>query len=172
MAAPKFKNGFTLIELLVVMSIIALLLTIGLSFYGNAQRATRDAKRRGDLDAIRKSLEVYRAEHGSYRIASTFPCTSTTATDWYFGDSLWGVSGTTTGCASSLKNGLASYFVNSSIPMDPQCPGGTCSGTAKNYVITESTSDSFIIMANLENAPTTVCAGAYAGYNYCVYSQN
>lgn len=54
---PK-KGGFTLVELLIVVSIIAILAVIGTVIFGNVQRGARDAKRRGDLDAIAKALEV------------------------------------------------------------------------------------------------------------------
>lgn len=157
------------------MSIIALLLTIGLSFYGNAQRATRDAKRRGDLDAIRKSAEIYKTEKGTYAIATTFPCVMGVAGAWGFSDSNFGAHGSRTGCPASVKNGLGSYFVNSEVPKDPYCSASddSCTSGWTNYdYTTNAASDSFVIYAELENAPTTPCAGAPAPYNYCVKSQN
>lgn len=168
----KRNRGFTLIELLVVMSIIALLLTIGLSFYGNAQRATRDAKRRGDLDAIRKALEIYRTERGNYAIATTFPCAITGGYHWAFSSPNGGVQGSLTGCPASLKNGLASYFVNSSIPEDPYCSttDDTCQNSWNNYYIDTVDGTTFTLYAQLENAPTTPCASP--PFNYCVRSQN
>lgn len=59
-------RGFTLIELLVVITIIAVLMTIGLTVYTNAQKAARDAKRRSDINAIAKALEIYKARIGRY----------------------------------------------------------------------------------------------------------
>lgn len=160
-----------MIELLVVMSIIALLLTIGLSFYGNAQRATRDAKRRGDLDAIRKSIEIYRAEKGNYKVATTFPCTGGWGAS--FNDTQWGAQGTGSGCPASIKNGLGSYFVNSQAPEDPFCStsDNTCQNSWNNYYLFVPADDaSFIIYAQMENAPTNPCVNG--AYNYCVRSQN
>lgn len=58
---PKFKNnprGFTLIELLVVVAIIAILSLIGLTLFSGVQKSARDAKRKGDIDAIAKALEA------------------------------------------------------------------------------------------------------------------
>jgi prepilin-type N-terminal cleavage/methylation domain-containing protein len=56
------KKGFTLIELLVVISIIGIL--IGLSIFGlqGARTASRDAKRKADLEQIRSGLELYKSD--------------------------------------------------------------------------------------------------------------
>lgn len=55
----KNKKGFTLLELLVVISIIAMLITIGLSSFSTAQRKGRDAKRKSDIKEIQNALEQY-----------------------------------------------------------------------------------------------------------------
>lgn len=52
------KSGFTLIELLVVVSIIAILSVIGITVFTGVQKNARDAKRRGDVEAISKALEA------------------------------------------------------------------------------------------------------------------
>ncbi len=56
---PAPKKGFTLIELLVVIAIIAILSVIGFTVFTNVQKGARDAKRRSDIDAIAKALEVH-----------------------------------------------------------------------------------------------------------------
>ena len=51
-------KGFTLIELLVVISILGILAALALASYGNAQAKSRDSRRKTDLDAIKKALEL------------------------------------------------------------------------------------------------------------------
>jgi len=61
------KLGFTLIELLVVISIIGILASLALVSYGGAQKQSRDAVRRSDLEQYRNALEGYAgANNGKY----------------------------------------------------------------------------------------------------------
>ena len=53
--------GFTLVELLVVVSIIALLTTIGMVVFTDAQIKARDARRKLDLSAMAGALEANQA---------------------------------------------------------------------------------------------------------------
>jgi len=62
----KNKKGFTLVELLVVMTIIMVLTVVGMINYGNANKKSRDAKRKSDLESVRVALEMYRQDNGSY----------------------------------------------------------------------------------------------------------
>lgn len=57
LSANKFK-GFTLIELLIAVSIIAVLAVIGIVVFAGAQRNSRDARRKADINAIAKAMEV------------------------------------------------------------------------------------------------------------------
>ncbi len=60
--------GFTLIELLVVVAILAILSVIGVTVYSNVQVNARDARRRSDIDAIVKALEVNKNQNtGKYQ---------------------------------------------------------------------------------------------------------
>ncbi len=60
------KKGFTLIELLVTVSIIGILIAIGVSNFGVANKKARDGKRKGDLEQIKAALELYRTDEGDY----------------------------------------------------------------------------------------------------------
>lgn len=60
------KWGFTLIEILVAITIIGILATIGLRSFTGAQTKSRDARRKSDLAAIQKALEVYYNDFGQY----------------------------------------------------------------------------------------------------------
>jgi len=55
-------RGFTLIELLVVIAIIGILASFAIASFNSAQAKGRDSRRKGDLDAIRKALELYKTD--------------------------------------------------------------------------------------------------------------
>jgi prepilin-type N-terminal cleavage/methylation domain-containing protein len=69
------RQGFTLIELLVVISIIGVLITSAVTSYINAQKKSRDARRRNDMKTIQLTLEQYYATTG----AGSYPATVATA---------------------------------------------------------------------------------------------
>lgn len=61
------KPAFTLIELLVVITIIGILAGLALVSYGGAQEKARDSRRKGDLDSIKKALELSKQDStGAY----------------------------------------------------------------------------------------------------------
>lgn len=66
----KYKKGFTLIELMVAIAIVAVLATIGFAIFQGAQAQARDARRKGDIDAIATVLEnKFNATTGTYTAA-------------------------------------------------------------------------------------------------------
>lgn len=60
------SKGFTLIELMITVSIISILAVVGVAIYSGAQKNARDAKRRGDIDAIAKALEQTKLSNNNY----------------------------------------------------------------------------------------------------------
>src|SRR3990170_1677136 len=59
-------KGFTLIELLVVISIIGILIALSVFGLQGAREASRDAKRKADLELIRSGIEIYKSDCNSY----------------------------------------------------------------------------------------------------------
>jgi prepilin-type N-terminal cleavage/methylation domain len=104
-----FKS-FTLIEILVVATIIALLTSGGAVVYTQLNRASRDAKRKTDLEQIRAALEMYRSNNNQYYSGS-------------FNNNCQNV------------NWLGSYL--SSLPNDPKSPSYyyRCNITQSDYTL-------------------------------------
>lgn len=127
------KVGFTLIELLVVISIIAILSVIGMAVYSKVQQNARDAKRRGDIQAIATAYEIYKSVKGHYPLFSTTTCP---------GEPNW----------NNLTTELGPYL--QSLPIDPK---NDCSGwdTGKFYKYhTNADGTFFQVAASLEGAGT------------------
>jgi prepilin-type N-terminal cleavage/methylation domain-containing protein len=61
-----YHKGFTLVELMVAIAILALLSSIGLVFYGQAELSARDSKRQGDMREIQNALEQYYTLNRAY----------------------------------------------------------------------------------------------------------
>lgn len=60
------KRGFTLIELMVVVAIIGVMAAVVLATLTDVQKDAHDKRRRADLDAVRKALELYYTDHQYY----------------------------------------------------------------------------------------------------------
>ncbi len=64
-----FKNkqsGFTIVELLIVIVVIAVLASITVAVFNGIQGKAKFTKINSELLAVRKSIEMYHAENGTY----------------------------------------------------------------------------------------------------------
>lgn len=59
-------RGFTIVELLIVIVVIGVLAVITAVAYTGITRSARDAQRFNDISDIRKSLDLYKAQNGTY----------------------------------------------------------------------------------------------------------
>jgi len=60
------QEGFTIVELLVVIVVIAILASISVVSYNGIQNRAKDSARDSAAGTIRKVLEFYKGENGSY----------------------------------------------------------------------------------------------------------
>ena len=58
----SFFKGFTLIELLIVITIIGILATFVIASFATAQAKARDSRRKSNLDADKKALELFKGD--------------------------------------------------------------------------------------------------------------
>lgn len=72
-ANKKKINGFTLIELTVVIAIIALFSVMVLASLGESKEKSRNAQAQQEALQLQNSLELYRAEHGTYPQDAVWP---------------------------------------------------------------------------------------------------
>ena len=82
----KNKLGaFTLLELLVVIAIMAILISLGVASFSNAQRKSRDSRRREDIKAVQNGLEQYYAQNdANYPTGTTMNTVISAAGTEYF----------------------------------------------------------------------------------------
>lgn len=139
----KIGAGFTLIELLVVISIIGIL--IGLSIVGlqAARAGARDARRKSDLEQIRSSIEIYKADCGVY--PASLPAAGTPLT----------------GILASCSPPGSTYI--SAMPGDP-------TPASRNYAYNRLTTSTYTLCASLEqgSAGTVTNCGSCGSFS-CTY---
>lgn len=112
------KRGFTLIELLVVIAIIGILATIIVASFTSAQQRGRDARRKADLDAIKKALQLIKNDSSGSKF---YPAATGTGSAPAVGSS-WTVGGT------QYMRALPGDPSNGATYWSTYAPG-TCSGT-------------------------------------------
>lgn len=144
----KHNKAFTLIELMVVISIIAILASVGVSVYANAQKIARDGKRQGDIKEIQKALEQY------YAVTRTYPGSNSAA-----------------GTLATVN----SYFQNGIVPTDPTGPSYsylTCSNNDKYVLCSTGMESCNSTKCNASSTlPANGCSGLTAGTAaFCVTS--
>lgn len=137
-------TGYTLIELMVVMSIIALLSAISIFALQGARRSSRDTQRKGDLEAIRSALELYKSDCGVYPNDSGGGDFNTL----YGGDDVFDTDDGT----CTVTGNAREYLTN--IPVDPQ--------GVNAYYYHNTSNFEYVLCATLEEPPATPqnCGGA------------
>ncbi len=138
----KKRNGFTIIELLVVTTIIAVLAVGAFVSFSSAGKSARDGRRKSDLETVRQSLVLYKAENSTYLVNSGYDAAGYSS-----------VTGTLTG----------SGFLSNPAPSDPKSTYSyTYGGTASTFCACAQVENS-----TNGNASNTNCAGTSGAY-YCV----
>jgi len=143
------KKGFTLIELLVVIAIIGILATIILVTYSNLQAKSRDSKRKGDLQAISSSLELYYADHKAYPVLAP----ANKAFDLNYGDRTQGAIDGYENLNSFLTGG---YITNHTSPRDPKF-----SSNSYHYFILSVANNGYKIITDPRNLIGGVSMDSY-----------
>jgi len=145
----KNKLGaFTLLELLVVIAIMAILISLGVASFSNAQRKSRDSRRREDIKAVQNGLEQYYADHdGSYP--------GTTLTSLAAIISAAGTAYFPAGAPVDPKGGSYSYTARSNgntycICAQLETAGSGNANAAADYTCTYNGTKNFFCVSNLQ----------------------
>lgn len=119
MWAKKKNAAFTIVELLIVIVVIGILAALVISTFSGVQARARDADRSSDVNALKKALEAYKIDNGTYPAV----CSADNA-----------------GCSTNdLASSLVPKYINA-IPLDPQAPS-----VGYSYVRGTVASDSYAI---------------------------
>jgi prepilin-type N-terminal cleavage/methylation domain-containing protein len=72
----KHQAGFTIIELLIVIVVIAILAGITIVAYNGIQSQAKDSSIQSTIEQLKKAIEMYNIENGSYPVTSVTPLVS------------------------------------------------------------------------------------------------
>jgi len=140
------RRGLTLIELLVVISIIGILASLATYAYADSQAKSRDSRRKANLDAIRKALELAKQDSAgaySYPICASYGSPAANACAL-----------STDGAAVTGATPLAPTYIKA-MPKDPKSDAGysywTYATDGTTACTGAGTCPQFKIVACLEN---------------------
>ncbi len=158
----RSRRGFTLVELLVVIAIIAILSVIGFTVFTNVQKGARDAKRRVDIEAISKALEVNKTSSG-YQTLN--PAWFSGAAIPYDPKATGPTDGTNLGCgyaASTDGNQYGCYYCLKLSSTPSYCAWGDpyLDSSSSGFNNVPSWPTSWVICANLESSSAYYCRGS------------
>lgn len=130
----QISRAFTLIELLVVVSIMGILLALSIFGMQGARQASRDGRRKADLEQIRSGLEMYRSDCGVYPLT---------------------LSGTSlTGSGSSGSCSVDNVYI-AKIPTDPL----STQTSSIPYAYSSPNGITYILCSSLEQTPSYIDNG-------------
>ncbi len=160
MKNKKIVTGFTLIELLIVIAIIGLLASIVTTSLLSARIKGRDAKRKGDFQAISSAMQLYFSTYNTYPPEK--PQTACGGTD------AWASSNGTCG-GQWLTTDNNFYTFMGSVPKDPLNTGINAGWSTVNYVYSYYPAlggRDYELVTQLENsADSSRCATKIAYYH-------
>lgn len=143
------KRGFTLIELLVVITIIGILATFIVASFSSAQAKSRDSRRKSDMDALKKALELAKGDssNGAFYpgCTATNECLITTV---------------------ALQPVITPAYIKA-VPADPKGFAAACNAADHGYCynagcFTSYCASTYTLRACLENASEAVAGNTVA----------
>jgi prepilin-type N-terminal cleavage/methylation domain-containing protein len=138
-----FSKGFTLIELLVSITIIAVVLAVAMpNLLGMRQRA-RDAKRKAELNEVKKALQLYFTDFNRYPSANMMSPN-------IMGCGTAGTLLCPQGCANEFAAGGSSWCSDATVYMK-RFPRMSGTNYGWNYMMYSPSGNTFCLTAVLEN---------------------
>ena len=154
----KRKKAFTLVELLVVIGIIGILTAILTFSFLQAQKRSRDTKRKSDLKTLQVAFEAYKTQQGKYPLSCTNGAATSLSRTSVFTENGTTFTATTNwpridvanfGCtdAGSIYDLLTKSYI-ASVPLDPN-PTPASSGAVSGgyYMFTKLDGSNFKIVS-------------------------